>query len=113
MSDIKLVRLTSGEELLAKVKQNVLKDAYGQGETVSYILKKPAILIPAGKDQLAFGQWLPYADIEEGIEIPSQFVIFVTDPIDELLNQYNTSFGSGIVIPTKGEVSGPNLKLTT
>jgi len=103
MSDVKLVRLTTGEELLAKTEQI---------DDVSYILKKPAILIPAGKDQLAFGQWLPYADIEEGIEIPSQFVIFVTDPIDELLNQYNTSFGSGIVIPTKGAVSGSNLKLT-
>jgi|TARA_R110000824_G_C14992288_1_gene655334 hypothetical protein len=104
MSDIKLIRLTSGEELIAKTEKI---------DDVSYILKKPAILIPAGKDQLAFGQWLPYADIEEGIEIPSQFVIFVTDPMDELLNQYNTSFGSGIVIPTRGSVSGPNLKLTT
>jgi len=107
MSDVKLVRLTTGEELLAKTEQI---------DNVSYILKKPAILIPAGKDQLAFGQWLPYADIEEGIEISSQFVVFVTDPVDELLNQYNSMFGSGIVVPPRGpggNITGASLKLNT
>ena len=105
MSEVKIVRLTSGEELIAKVEQV---------DDISYILKKPVILIPAGKDQLAFGQWLPYADIADGIEILSTYVVFVVSPIDEMKDQYNEAFGSGLVVPPKaGVVSGAGLKLTT
>ena len=105
MSEIKIVRLTSGEELIAKVEQV---------DDTSYILKKPAILIPAGKDQLAFGQWLPYADIADGIEILSTYVVFVVDPMSEMKAQYNETFGSGLITPSKGKVvSGAGLKLTT
>lgn len=99
MNDIKLVRLSTGEELITKLKSETDE---------SYTLSKPAILIPAGKDQLAFGQWLPYAEIEDGITISKEYVIFVVDPVDDLKNQYSTSFGSGLVVP-----SGAGLKLTT
>ena len=104
MSEVKIVRLTSGEELIAKVEQV---------DDISYILKKPAILIPTGKDQLAFGQWLPYADIKDGVEILSTYVVFVVDPMEEMTAQYEEAFGSGLVTPTKGGiVSGAGLKLT-
>ena len=107
MSKVKIVRLTSGEELIAKV------DITGEGGT-HVTLKKPAILIPAGKDQLAFGQWLPYADISNGIEISKDYVVFVVDPMDEMISQYEQAFGSGIVVPSAGKVvSGAPLKLTT
>jgi hypothetical protein len=104
MNDIKLVRLSTGEELITKLKSETDE---------SYTLSKPAILIPAGKDQLAFGQWLPYAEIEDGITISKEYVIFVVDPVDDLKNQYSTSFGSGIVVPSTGAISGAGLKLTT
>ena len=105
MSDVMIVRLTSGEELIAKV--DVSADTY-------ILIKKPAILIPAGKDQLAFGQWLPYADIEKGITISKDYVVFVVDPMDALVAQYEESFGSGLVVPSAGKiVSGAPLKLST
>lgn len=107
MSEVKIVRLTSGEELIAKVEQV---------DDISYILKKPAILIPTGKDQLAFGQWLPYADIKDGIEILSKYVVFVVDPMDKMVEQYNETFGSGLVVPKQSSVISstrlPDLKLT-
>ena len=91
MSKVKIVRLTSGEELIAKTE-----------ETDTHVtLKKPAILIPAGKDQLAFGQWLPYADIKDGIEISKEYVVFIVEPMDELSSQYEESFGSGLIVPKK------------
>ena len=109
MSEIKIVRLTTGEELIAKTTET--ED--------SYTVKNPAILIPAGKDQLAFGAWLPYGDISDGVTINKKYVIFVIDPIRELMNQYNTSFGSGLVVPGADQISGapigaaiPSLKLT-
>ena len=95
MSEIKIVRLTSGEELIARVEEV---------DDISYILKKPAILIPAGKDQLAFGQWLPYANIKDGIKILKDYIVFVVSPIDEMAAQYEEAFGSGLVIPKKGGV---------
>mgnify|MGYP003662144696 CR=1 FL=1 len=103
MNDIKIVRLTTGEELVAKVTES--ED--------SVLIKNPAILIPAGKDQLAFGQWLPYGEISDGITISKQYVIFIVKPMKELANQYSTSFGSGIVVPDAGPISGASLKLTT
>ena len=104
MSKVKIVRLTSGEELIAKVEESE--------STVT--LKKPAILIPAGKDQLAFGQWLPYADISNGIEISTDYVVFTIDPMDALVAQYEESFGSGLVVPKANDIiSGAPLKLTT
>jgi len=104
MSKVKIVRLTSGEELIAKVEET----------DTNVTLKKPAILIPAGKDQLAFGQWLPYADISNGIEISKDYVVFVVDPMDEMVSQYEQAFGSGLVVPKAGKVvSGSELKLTT
>ena len=102
MNEVKIVRLTSGEELIAKIDQSV--DGY-------VVLKKPAILIPTGKDQLAFGQWLPYADIKDGITISEEYVVFIVDPMEEMAAQYNEAFGSGLVVPKAGVVSGAGLKL--
>jgi hypothetical protein len=105
MSEIKIVRLTSGEELIAKIEKT----------DNGYLLNKPAILIPTGKDQLAFGQWLPYADIKDGVEILSKYIVFVVNPMEEMSAQYDEAFGSGLVVPKSGIVSGaplPSLKLS-
>ena len=101
MSEVKIVRLTSGEELIAKTEET----------KTTITLKKPAILIPAGKDQLAFGQWLPYADIKDGIEISKEYVIFVVTPMNEMEQQYEQAFGSGLIVP-KNDIATPGLKFT-
>lgn len=103
MSEVKIVRLTSGEELICKVTDN--------GDDIT--IKNPAILIPTGEGQLAFGQWLPYADISDGLTIDKKYTIFMVTPATELGNQYSTSFGSGLVVPQKGPVAGAGLSLTT
>jgi len=101
MKKIQIVRLTSGEELIAKTEET----------KTTITLKKPAILIPAGKDQLAFGQWLPYADIKDGIEISKEYVIFVVTPMNEMEQQYEQAFGSGLIVP-KNDIATPGLKFT-
>ena len=103
MSETQIVSLSTGAEMVAKVTEN--ED--------SYTLKSPAILIPAGRDQLAFGQWLPYSDISDGLTISKQYVIFIVEPMTELANQYSTMFGSGLVVPEKGPIGGAPLKLST
>jgi hypothetical protein len=110
--EVKIVRLTSGEEILGKV---------FDGED-SITIKKPSIIIPAGREQLALAQWLPYSTIDDGVEIKKEYVVFMVSPMTELLNQYNESFGSGLFVPPTPQAScglgiqgsgEPPLKLTT
>lgn len=99
MVNIKLVRLTTGEELLAKCENT----ATGVKVTDSMIL------VPMGQGKLGFAKWLPYANTDKGVEIASNYVMFVLDPDVELSNQY-MSASSGLVLPTP--VGGPQLKIT-
>ena len=112
--ETKIVRLTTGEELLAK-----LEDTDN-----SFILTDPAILIPAGEGKLAFAPWCPYSNAKDGVEIGKEHIMFVSDPAEELEKQYMSAL-SGLIIPSKGDVSSmasdvgfrgagdPALKLTT
>ena len=108
MSEVKLVRLQTGEEIIAKVEQT----------DTGYTLKNAAIVLPAGQGKLGLAPYLPYCEIENGFDLKEQHVMFVVDPITDFANEYSTSFGSGLVVPSAGEVIGapagiPDLKLTT
>jgi len=113
MNEVKIVRFQSGEEIICKLTQ----------EDDTYTLKHPAIIIPAGEGRVALAPYLPYCELDNNsIEISSRFVMFVVDPVVEFKNQYNTAFGSGIVIPEPGSMAmaaapmgandAPSLKLT-
>lgn len=110
---IKMVRLTSGEEIICKYSQD--KDANGS----VHILKEAAILFPMGQGKLAFAKWMPYLSEEQhkqGIKIDDKFVMFVVDIDNEMSNQYQSMI-SGLVVPSNGPVTGGpiggGLKLTT
>jgi hypothetical protein len=89
---IRIVKLTSGEELIADVTD---------GATTSLVLKKPAMisLMPSRTDpnQIMVGL-LPYAQYarDHTVVVDRSFVVWQETPVDELYNQYNTMFGSGI-----------------
>ena len=114
---VKIVRLVSGEEIVCSYTINE------EDNTVS--MKNPAILVPAGNGQLAFMPWMPYAEHgKDGLIIGSKHVMFVLPPLKDLMNEYNKSIGSGLIMPTASETrqanaqSGPvgsdtNLKLST
>ena len=102
---VRVVGLPNGLELICKLYE----------DEENYKLKSAAILVPAGAGQLGLAQWLPYAKIKDGVVISKQDIMYVIEGTDEVTNQYNTAFGSGIVIPTGGPMGGgaPPLKLTT
>ena len=107
MSEVKIVRLTSGEEIICKVVDGNTKD--------TKCLKKPAIIIPVGEGRIGLSPWMPYAELTDGIEVNDVNIMFITKPVEEFLQEYNTAFGSGLIVPgPKDVVSGavPNLKLT-
>jgi len=100
--NIQIVRLNSGEEILADVE--VKED--------SVVVKKPSLILPTGQGSIGLMPWMPYVDVPDGIEIKNSFIAFTVKPHGELMNEYNSAFGNGIVVPTKPSVSGPALTLT-
>ena len=93
--NVKLLRLKSGEDVIADV---TLVDTE---DTIK--LENPAILMPmgdpkGGQMQMGFGPWAPFSDQKE-FEIPRDWLVFISTPGKDLLNQYNQMFGSGIVVP--------------
>ena len=93
--NVKLLRLKSGEDVIADV---TLVDTE---HTIK--LENPAILMPmgdpkGGQMQMGFGPWAPFSDQKE-FEIPRDWLVFISTPGKDLLNQYNSMFGSGIVLP--------------
>ena len=99
--NVKLIGLLSGEQLLADV---VSENGAGLG------IKSPAVLLPAGQGRIALVPWLPYAE-SENMTLRGGCVSYIIPPKTELLNEYNSLFGSGLVIPPK-ELSTPKLVLT-
>ena len=93
--NVKLLRLKSGEDVIADV---TLVDTE---DTIK--ITNPAILMPMGDTrgnqvQMGFGPWAPFSD-DKKFEIPRDWLVYISTPNQDLLNQYNTMFGSGIVVP--------------
>ena len=105
MSEVKILRLITGEEVICKAE----KSKHG------WNVKKSALIIPTGNGGIGLMPWMPYTTaFEKGFDIREQDVMFTLQPQSELNDEYNEVFGSGLVVPKKSDVvEGPPLKLTT
>lgn len=86
MANYKIVRLTTGEEVIA--------DTVDNGSTVT--LTKPLILIPMQEGKLTFASWLPYNE-DEFVEIGKESIMFQLNPQSQMAEQYAAATGSVIV----------------
>lgn len=92
MSNVKIVRLMSGEEIIC---------TYNNVSGVA-TLKDPAVLIPSPEGKLLLARWMPYADHPEGgIEIPNSQIVFVVNPQKELSEHYTNVVVNNLVVPPK------------
>ena len=105
MSEVKIIRLITGEEVLCKAEKT----------DTGWKANKAAIIVPAGQGSIGLMGWMPYTQAyNDGIDIKDEHVMFVSEPHEELFNEYNDAFGSGLVVPKKGQVTDASgLKLTT
>lgn len=92
---IYIMKLVSGEELIADV-----TDAEG-----GYDLKQPCILqvVPSRTNpEQPVMALIPYATYTENhkVFVSSSHVVWASKPVEELYNQYNSIFGTGIMLPT-------------
>ena len=96
MMNVKLLRLKSGEDIIADV---TLVDTE---DTIK--VKNPAVIMPMGQQQqggqmsMGFGPWAPFAE-EKEFEIPRDWLVYISTPSKDLFNSYQQMFGSGIVVP--------------
>ena len=90
MSDVQIVRLSTGEEVVAKV-------VYDKG---FYTLTDGILLVPAGEGKIGMVPFVPYAK-RDPVTIGEQHVMFVVEPADELKRQVIEAT-TGIAMPESG-----------
>lgn len=103
MGDIKLVVFNSGLQVICEVAE---KDT--DAGTVTLKTAVQLVQVPMSKEDkeqgkagLAFAPFLRYTDEwETGMTVFVRDILTVNTPIRDLLNAYNTQFGSGLVLPT-------------
>lgn len=93
-SELKLVRLVSGEEVIADVTEM----------TDSVNLKRGYVLIPGGEGNIAYMPFMPYTKAENGLTISKDKIMFIVEPIEELAKQIKQQ-QSGLIVPEKGIVT--------
>ena len=93
MSNIKCLKLISGEEIIADIDEGI------EGLV---ILKKPLqiMMIPNQNNQFGIGlaPFCPYAK-DDVIPLRSGAVLSIFEPETGMLNEYNSRYGSGLVVP--------------
>ena len=83
--NIKIVRLTSGEEILCDLEIDESNDG------TYYNLTNPVVLIPTQGKNLALIPWLAYAELEDDtIALLERHVMFVVGAHEELEKEYKT-----------------------
>ena len=106
MSEVKIVRLTSGEEIIANIIDN--------GDTIT--IKDGSVLIPSPEGKLLLARWLPYAKTDDGVTLEKRHLVFVIDPQRELADHFTNVVVNGLVVPPKKIVDptavNSGLKLT-
>ena len=94
MSDIKCLKLITGEDIICE---------YSSSDA-TITMKNPVqvSMVPTRTGEPNFG-FIPFPLVsnDKEITVDSAKVMFVCEPAEEFLNQYNQIFGSGIVTPSK------------
>ena len=95
MSDVKILRLTTGEDVIAKVTHNL--------EIDTVTLKQPFVIIPhqqgPGKPvQLMMTLYSPYSK-SDNVTIKNDKVISMVEPKEEILSSYQQNTSSILTTP--------------
>jgi len=97
MSNVKIFRLQTGEDVIA--------DKSEQSSTQVVHMKKPFVIIPmqskpGGPVQLQMTPYMPYSD-DTVVKIDSAKIMAEVAPKSDILNSYNANVGSGIIQAAK------------
>ena len=102
-SEIKILRLSTGEELIT----TVIKTENTSTRGTLYHLTDTAILIPTEANQLGLAPFMAYSTaLQDGFTIAEKDIMFFVDPVNDLKTQYQNMF-SRVVTPDQ-KISMPN-----
>jgi len=91
----KVLRLISGEELMGEVEEK---------EDNKVFIKNVCQIVTSYADttsataRVGLVPFMPYTKSSDGITVEKSYIGFITDPVNELINEYNKVFGSGLVM---------------
>ena len=92
--EIKLLRLVTGEDVLAEIVDH--------GD-IAYHIRNPLIVFirptETGVPSVGLSQWIPYSADKE-FTIKNDRVVVESNPAEDLRSQYDRVFGSGIIMPS-------------
>lgn len=83
LENVYLLRLTSGEEIIAQVFANETSHIIGSR------VFNPVLLIRTGESSISFMEWMPYADKTDGIVLPENSILFEAIPNEDFSKKYN------------------------
>ena len=92
MNDYKLIRLTSGEEILVEIKS--------RNETLT-VVKDPVLLIPdpGAAGRITFVPYLSYCEMDE-LTIKEDHIMFICEPEENLQQKYKDMVKGKIKLQT-------------
>ena len=88
---VKLIPMWSGEDVIADISKD---------DTDSITITDPIVAVPSQKQgQIAFAQRSPLLQ-KDKLEVTKKYVVYMADPQEEIIEQYNSMFGK-LSKPTK------------
>lgn len=92
---IKIIRFINGDEIIGDCKQD--SPEFITVKDVAQIMMVPSQV--QGQANMGLAPFMPYSK-SKSFDFNFNVVMTMAEPVEELYNQYNKIFGSGIVIPT-------------
>ena len=88
---VHLIRMWSGEDVIADIVED-------KGDSI--VITDPIVAVPAQEQgRIAFAPWSPLLE-KDKIEITKKYLVYIGNPQEQIIEQYNTMFGK-ISKPTK------------
>ena len=90
--NVKLIRMWSGEDVIADLKDNL---------TDIIVIENPIVAIPTGNGQMGFAPWSPLLKGKnEELEVNKKYVVYISEPQEQIVEEYNNMF-SVLKTPSK------------
>jgi hypothetical protein len=91
MINVKLFRISTGEEVVAELVSET---------DTSVVMKNGLVVLPTPQGGVGFAPWTPVIskDTPE-IEVSKTFIIYVVEVDSQIKNKYNEIYGSKLVTP--------------
>jgi len=92
MAEVKLIRMSSGEDIIA----TLLSEDGGH-----IIIKDAIVAIPTSQGTIGFAPWSPLLSKNQPtIKVSDNFVVYIAEAEPSIIEQYNTMFGN-VIAPNR------------